>query len=79
MLKSNSSGDNQKMGDVLFNNRITSEYLLPTKVAARILGMSTNALRIRVCRGQIHAYKLGNQLRFKLRDLRRVLQEKENC
>jgi excisionase family DNA binding protein len=33
-------------------------------LAAKYLGLSENALRIRVCRGQIKAHKFGRSLRF---------------
>ena len=48
----------------LFENFIVPEYIT-TEVAARLLGISENALRIKVCRGQVPAHKLGRALRFK--------------
>ena len=59
----------------LFEN--LGEKWLPSSVAASILGVSSNALRIKVYRGQVRAYKLGSQLRFKYSDLRALLQKKE--
>ncbi|MCB9027453.1 MAG: helix-turn-helix domain-containing protein [Bdellovibrionaceae bacterium] len=46
---------------------------LNTKEAAEYLGLTPNALRIKVSRGAIRAFKLGNRLRFKIKDLRSVL------
>jgi len=64
-------------GDLLFDNRIICEWL-DTKLAAAYLGITPNALRIMVHRDQIQAHKLGVKLRFKLRDLRSVLQRRRN-
>lgn len=56
-----------------FNNLIDGRWLdenrLTTKEAAAFLGISPNALRIKVHRGQIQAEKLDQKLRFKLSDL----------
>ena len=61
--------------DVLFDNRITSEWIA-TAAAAAYLKISPNALRIMVHRGQVKAHKLGSRLRFRLRDLRETLQKR---
>jgi excisionase family DNA binding protein len=54
----------------LFDSKNRKEWLTAQE-AAEFLGITVNALRIRVCRGLIPAYKLGpRMLRFKLRDLR---------
>ena len=42
---------------------------LSTKEAATYLRISPNALRIRVHRGEMRAYKLGHRLRFAIKDL----------
>jgi hypothetical protein len=47
---------------------IVPEYV-PTKIAAMLLGISENALRIKVCRGQISAEHDGRKLKFRLADL----------
>ncbi len=41
---------------------------LSTEEAAKVLSLTTNALRIMVYRGQIQSYKFGRRLRFKLSD-----------
>ena len=51
----------------IFLNRIEREWLT-TKEAAHYLGVSENALRIMVYRGQINAFKFGRRLRFRLKD-----------
>lgn len=56
-----------KDGESFFDNRIEREWLT-TEEAARFLGLSSNALRIMVHRGQIEAYKFGRRLRFRLKD-----------
>jgi len=48
---------------MFFENRIATEWVC-TKVAAAILGITPNALRIRKCRGEIECRYFGNQLRF---------------
>lgn len=57
-----------------FENKIVSEYV-PTKLAASILGISENALRIRVCRGEIVPLRLGRSLRFRVAEIIGLLQE----
>ena len=53
-----------------FNSGIwIDEIRLTTKEAADFLGISPNALRIKVHRGQIEAEKLDRKLRFKLSSL----------
>lgn len=47
----------------LFENKIVPMWA-STKVAAAILGISPNALRIRKCRGEIECRYFGKQLRF---------------
>lgn len=46
---------------------------LNTREAARYLSITPNALRILVCRGKVKAYKLGQRLRFELKDLKILL------
>lgn len=47
-----------------------------TKSASKFLGISDNALRIRVYRRQVKFYKLNSQLRFKLDDLIKLFERK---
>ena len=60
---------------VFFENRIVCEWL-STREAANYLGVSSNALRILVCRGKVQAYKLGSRLKFRVSDLRNLLTKK---
>ena len=50
----------------LNNGKWLDEIRLTTKEAAALLGITPNALRIRVCRGKIEAEKLDNDLRFRI-------------
>lgn len=67
--------ENRNLGEVglelgkslIFENRIASKWLT-TKEASFILGVSENAVRIMVHRGQISSFKFGRRLRFKLSD-----------
>jgi len=59
----------------LFENRIEHEWLT-TKEAAHFLGISENALRIMVHRGQIQTYKFGRRLKFRMRDCVALFQKK---
>jgi excisionase family DNA binding protein len=59
----------------LFENQIPCEWL-STFEAARYLGITPNALRICVHRGQVCAYKFGRRLRFRAEELRQVPQKK---
>lgn len=45
------------------------EDLVDTSEAAKILGLSTSALRKRVERGQINTVRIGTSLRFRRSDL----------
>ena len=56
----------------IFENRKKEEYL-DTKDAALFLSLTPNAVRIRVHRGQIKAYRLGKRLRFRREDLQTLL------
>lgn len=46
-----------------------------TKVAASILGISPNALRIRKCRGQIECRYFGKHLRFNVTYIHSLLRD----
>ncbi len=63
--------------DLFFENRVELEWLSTTE-AANFLSLSTNALRIMVCRHQVKSYKLGCRLRFLKSDLLSLLKLKEN-
>lgn len=56
-----------KEKQLLIDNRIVREWLT-TKEAAQFLGVSENALRIMVYRGQVSVYKFGRRLRFRFKD-----------
>ncbi len=58
----------------IFENQIAPMWV-STKVAAAILGISPNALRIRKCRGQIECRYDRNHLRFNLKYLRSIPRE----
>ncbi len=55
----------------IFENRIPCEWL-STDEAATYLGLTPNALRICVHRGQVRAYKFGRRLRFRVEELRQI-------
>ncbi len=59
----------------IYENRIEREWLT-TKEAAQFLGVSENALRIMVHRGQLSAFKLRRRLRFRLKDCRALFHQK---
>ena len=65
-------------GIKFFENRIVQRFL-STKNAASLLGITPNALRIRVFRNQIRSFKdeLSGELRFLESDLLGVLLTKE--
>ena len=60
---------------LIFDNFELNEWL-STSEAARYLGLSENALRIMVYRGQIQVYKFGRRLRFKLKDCQTLIVKK---
>lgn len=49
--------------------------LLSTKEASRFLGITPNALRILVCRGQVRFFKIGTRLKFSKSDLLNLLKK----
>lgn len=59
-----------------FENKIVSDYV-STRVAAQFLGISENALRIKVCRGQVPCHKFARSLRFKISEISRLFLRKE--
>ena len=63
-----------ELGKEIFENKIEPMWA-STKVAANILGISPNALRIRKCRGQIECRYFGNQLRFDVNYLLSLLRK----
>ena len=54
--------------DLIFGNQIVPMWA-STKVAATILGITPNALRIRKCRGEIECRYFGKYLRFNVAEL----------
>ena len=72
----NVRGVNLELGKSLFfENRIASKWLT-TKEASFILGVSENAVRIMVHRGQISSFKFGRRLRFCLSDCEALFTKK---
>jgi hypothetical protein len=63
--------------EILKEKKTADENWLTTKKAAAFLGISPNALRIRVHRGQVVASKLGAHLRFSIMSLEILLIRKE--
>lgn len=59
---------NLVVDNLIFENQIVPMWA-STKVAAAILGISPNALRIRKCRGEIECRYFGKHLRFNVREL----------
>jgi len=66
-----------KNGSLIFENLIAPEYIT-TLQASHLLGISENALRIRVCRGLVPAYKHGHRLRFKSSEILNLFTTKES-
>lgn len=62
----------QPMPQEFFQNKIVCEWLSSSQ-AALFLGVTENALRIMVCRGQVRSHKMGRRLRFKVEDLNCLL------
>ena len=60
---------------LLSRNEIEIEYV-GTDEAARFLGVSANALRIMVHREKVRTHRLGRRLRFKVQDLRSLIDSK---
>jgi hypothetical protein len=60
---------------LLFENKIAPEWI-STKIAAAILGISPNALRIRKCRGEIECRYFGNRLRFDVNYINSLFRDK---
>jgi hypothetical protein len=62
--------------NLFFENEIVPEYIT-TRIAAGLLGVSENALRIKVCRGQVPVHKLGRSLRFRVSEIARLFKPRE--
>jgi excisionase family DNA binding protein len=62
----------EESGAKFFENREVGEWLTSTE-AAQFLGITPNALRIKVCRGTVKYWKLGSRLRFRATELSRLL------
>lgn len=61
----------------IFENQIVPVWT-STKVAAAMLGISANALRIRKCRGQIESGYFGKHLRFKVSSIQSLIVTNDN-
>ncbi len=63
-------------------NTIFDSQIVPvwasTKVAAKILGITPNALRIRKCRGEVECRYFGRYLRFNVNQLETLFREKQH-
>lgn len=82
--------DTQKCVSEFSENRIVCEWLsylnksktesiwITSKVAAAMLGITPNALRIRKFRGEIECRYFGSQLRFNIFYINSLLLEKRN-
>lgn len=69
--------DHHKNDDALFENRIVPKWV-STKVAASILGISPNALRIRKCRGKVECKYFGKELRFNVTYLESLFRDQRS-
>lgn len=65
---------NLKTENLFFENQIVPVWA-STKVAAAILGISPNALRIRKCRGEVECRYFGKHLRFDVNQLQLLFRE----
>jgi hypothetical protein len=65
---------NLELDSKFFENQIAPMWA-STKVAAAILGISPNALRIRKCRGEIECRYFGKHLRFNVDQLQTHFRE----
>lgn len=70
-LKTVDASENEVL---FFENRRVGEWLNSSE-AAKLLGLSPNALRIMVCRGRVKYWKLGSRLRFNKYDLLLLLEK----
>ncbi len=69
------SGKLKNQESLIFENKIVPMWA-STKIAAAILGITPNALRIRKCRGEIECRYFGKQLRFDVNYLQSLFREK---
>ena len=69
------SGKLKNQESSIFENKIVPMWA-STKIAAAILGITPNALRIRKCRGEIECRYFGKQLRFDVNYLQSLFREK---
>lgn len=59
----------------LFIENLKVGKLLTLTQAAQVLGLTPNALRIKVCRGKVRYWKLDGRIRFLPGDLSSLLQK----
>ena len=69
------SSDLEKSKSLFSENRIVCEWLSSAQ-AALYLGITENALRIMVCRGQIKFSKFGRRLRFHVLDVQALIPQR---
>ena len=62
------------LDQLFFENQIVPVWA-STKAAAKILGISPNALRIRKCRGEIECRYFGKHLRFDVNYLASLIRD----
>ena len=79
LRKCRSKHESRAVESITETNPIFENQIVPvwasTKVAAAMLGISPNALRIRKCRGQIQSRYFGNHLRFNVSELQSHFRE----
>ena len=68
------SGSNNEL---FFDKKIVPMWV-PTKIAASMLGISPNALRIRKCRGEVDCKYFGRELRFNVSYLSTLFKPEKN-
>ena len=73
-LKAQDNGELTNQGQMIFENKIVPMWA-STKVAAAILGITPNALRIRKYRGEIECRYFGKQLRFNVNYLQSLFRQ----
>ena len=68
-----SSNEGSEISGQFFENKIVPIWV-STKIAASILRISPNALRIRKCRGEVECKYFGKELRFNVTYLHSLFQ-----
>ncbi len=78
VIKGSSFEIENRNSNQFFENQIVPLWV-STKIAASILGISANALRIRKCRGEIQSKYFGNELRFNVSYLHSLFHDQRKC